>query len=56
LPAISWAKTVYQITAFIASKAVSDLRRFLMDNDKVASACNNIVYYIVNPGIKAKAR
>ncbi|OAX42077.1 hypothetical protein K503DRAFT_863326 [Rhizopogon vinicolor AM-OR11-026] len=45
-----------QISAFIASKAVPDLRRFLMDNDKVASACSNIVYYIVNPGIKAKAR
>ncbi|KAG1754714.1 Dopey, N-terminal-domain-containing protein [Suillus paluster] len=45
-----------QITAFIASTAVPDLRRFLMDNDKVASACSNIVYYIVSPGIKMKAR
>ncbi|KAJ8582095.1 hypothetical protein M405DRAFT_582865 [Rhizopogon salebrosus TDB-379] len=45
-----------QITAFIALKAVPDLRRFLMDNDKVANACSNIVYYIVNPSIKAKAR
>ncbi|KAG2076732.1 hypothetical protein BDR04DRAFT_1132425 [Suillus decipiens] len=45
-----------QITAFIASTAVPELRRFLMDNDKVASACSNIVYYIVSPGIKIKAR
>ncbi|KAG1868238.1 Dopey, N-terminal-domain-containing protein [Suillus subalutaceus] len=45
-----------QITAFIASTAVPELRRFLMDNDKVASACSNIVYYIVSPGIKMKAR
>jgi hypothetical protein len=49
-------KIVFQITAFIALKAVPDLRRFLMDNDKVANACSNIVYYIVNPSIKAKAR
>jgi hypothetical protein len=49
-------ETVYQITAFIASTAVPELRRFLMDNDKVASACSNIVYYIVSPGIKMKAR
>ncbi|KAG2350958.1 hypothetical protein BDR05DRAFT_955104 [Suillus weaverae] len=45
-----------QITAFIALTAVPELRRFLMDNDKVASACSNIVYYIVSPGIKMKAR
>jgi hypothetical protein len=45
-----------QITAFIASTAVPELRRFLIDNDKVAGACSNIVYYIVSPGIKMKAR
>lgn len=45
-----------QITTFIASTVVPELRRFLMDNDKVASACSNIVYYIVSPGIKTKAR
>ncbi|KAG2155714.1 Dopey, N-terminal-domain-containing protein [Suillus clintonianus] len=45
-----------QITTFIASTAVPDLRRFLMDNDKVANACSNIVYYIVSPNIKIKAR
>ncbi|KAG2138725.1 Dopey, N-terminal-domain-containing protein [Suillus bovinus] len=45
-----------QITVFIASTVVPELRRFLMDNDKVASACSNIVYYIVSPGIKMKAR
>jgi hypothetical protein len=49
-------EVVYQITAFIASTAVPELRRFLIDNDKVAGACSNIVYYIVSPGIKIKAR
>ncbi|KAG1886069.1 Dopey, N-terminal-domain-containing protein [Suillus subluteus] len=42
--------------AELPSQLVPELRRFLMDNDKVASACSNIVYYIVSPGIKMKAR
>ncbi|KAG2044595.1 Dopey, N-terminal-domain-containing protein [Suillus americanus] len=54
---LTWgAELPSQITTFVASTAVPELRRFLMDNDKVASACSNIVYYIVNPGIKMKAR
>lgn len=27
-----------------------------MDNDKVSSACANIVYYIVSPALKGKTR
>ncbi|KIK97672.1 hypothetical protein PAXRUDRAFT_824668 [Paxillus rubicundulus Ve08.2h10] len=45
-----------QVTNFIASIAVPNLRKFLMDNDRVASACSNIVYYVVNPGLKTKSR
>ncbi|KAH7930453.1 hypothetical protein BV22DRAFT_1000727 [Leucogyrophana mollusca] len=45
-----------QICLFIAEAALPNMRKFLMDNDKVASACSNIIYYIVNPTIKLKAR
>ncbi len=33
-----------------------NLRRVLMENDKIVSACNNIVYYIVNPALRGKTR
>ncbi|KAF9245665.1 Dopey, N-terminal-domain-containing protein [Melanogaster broomeanus] len=45
-----------QIASFIATIAVPGLRKFLMDNDRVASACGNVVYYVVNPGLKSKSR
>ncbi|KIJ66430.1 hypothetical protein HYDPIDRAFT_26778 [Hydnomerulius pinastri MD-312] len=45
-----------QVTNFIATTALPNLRRFLMDNDRATSACSNIVYYVVNPGVKSKSR
>ena len=45
-----------QIIDFVATTVVPNLRKFLMDNDKVASASSNIVYYIINPALKAKLR
>ncbi|KAJ7742186.1 Dopey, N-terminal-domain-containing protein [Mycena olivaceomarginata] len=45
-----------QVNLFIATTAMSSLRRFLMDNDKVVAACTNIVYYIVSPAMKGKSR
>ncbi|KAF7307364.1 Dopey-N domain-containing protein [Mycena indigotica] len=44
-----------QINQFIATTAMSGLRKFLMDNDKVVAACTNIVYYIVSPAMKGKS-
>jgi hypothetical protein len=41
---------------FIASTALPNLRRFLMETDKIAAACTNIVYYIINPSMKGKSR
>ena len=32
------------------------MRRFLMDNDKTLASCINMVYYIVTPTLKGKAR
>ncbi|KAG2022683.1 hypothetical protein CC2G_000411 [Coprinopsis cinerea AmutBmut pab1-1] len=45
-----------QITSWIASSCVPNLRRFLLENDKVIAVCNNVVYYIVNPAMRGKSR
>ncbi|KAJ6520217.1 Dopey, N-terminal-domain-containing protein [Mycena sanguinolenta] len=45
-----------QVNLFIATTAMQNLRRFLMDNDKVVAACTNIVYYIVSPAMKGKSK
>lgn len=50
------SELIAQINNFMASSVVPNLRKFLVDNDKIAAACNNIVYYIVNPAMKGKSR
>ncbi|EJD54553.1 hypothetical protein AURDEDRAFT_156337 [Auricularia subglabra TFB-10046 SS5] len=45
-----------QINAFLAANVLPLLRRILLDADKIASLCTNIVYYIVNPAMKSKGR
>ncbi|KAJ4470942.1 Dopey, N-terminal-domain-containing protein [Lentinula aciculospora] len=45
-----------QINEFIATVALPSMRRILMDNDKVSSACANIVYYVVSPALKGKTK
>ncbi|KAF8665364.1 hypothetical protein AX16_000383 [Volvariella volvacea WC 439] len=47
---------ITQINQFLATTGIPNLRRFFTDNDKVASACSNIVYYIIGPAMKGKAR
>ncbi|PFH49049.1 hypothetical protein AMATHDRAFT_5245 [Amanita thiersii Skay4041] len=47
---------VSQITQYLATSALPHVRKFLVDNDKVSTACSNIVYYVVNPGLKGKTR
>ncbi|KAK0500731.1 Dopey, N-terminal-domain-containing protein [Armillaria luteobubalina] len=49
-------EVLIQINDFIAKTILPNLRRFLVDNDKVAGACSNIVYYIVNPAMKGKTK
>jgi hypothetical protein len=44
------------VTQYIAQQVVPNMRRFLMDNDKVLTSCINMVYYIVTPSLKGKAR
>ncbi|KAI0050603.1 hypothetical protein FA95DRAFT_1536117 [Auriscalpium vulgare] len=43
-----------QIVQYVANTALPRLRKFLMDNDKMLTACTNIMYYIVTPVIKGK--
>ncbi|KAG5652198.1 hypothetical protein H0H81_005933 [Sphagnurus paluster] len=50
------SELVTQINEFLASSILPNLRRFLVDNDKVISVCNNVVYYIVNPAMRGKTR
>jgi hypothetical protein len=45
-----------QVTQYIAQQVVPNMRKFLMDNDKVLASCINMVYYIVTPSLKGKAR
>jgi len=45
-----------QITQFIASASLPNLRKFLLDPDKVASICVNIIYYIVTPALRGRTR
>lgn len=47
---------LFQITDFLATRAVPDLRRFLIDTDKAAAVCGNMVYYIVAPSLKTRSR
>ncbi|KAE9402080.1 hypothetical protein BT96DRAFT_1088416 [Gymnopus androsaceus JB14] len=49
-------KVVMQINEFIATVALPDVRWILTDNDKVSSACANIVYYITGPSLKGKSK
>ncbi|CDO73123.1 hypothetical protein BN946_scf185007.g177 [Trametes cinnabarina] len=45
-----------QVNSYIVSDAIPGLRKFLMDSDKILAACNQIVYNIVGPALKGKAR
>ncbi|GAA5921263.1 hypothetical protein JCM3775_002966 [Rhodotorula graminis] len=45
---------VREITGFLAHRVVPDLKRFLIDADKTAGVCSNMVYYIVAPAFKTR--
>ncbi|KAG6851405.1 hypothetical protein H0H93_005803 [Arthromyces matolae] len=50
------SELVVQITDYLASSVLPNLRKFLIDNDKILSACNNIIYYVVNPAMRGRTR
>ncbi|KAF9654142.1 hypothetical protein BDM02DRAFT_3152598 [Thelephora ganbajun] len=45
-----------QVTQYIAQQVIPNMRKFLMDSDKVLVSCVNVVYYIVTPSLKGKTR
>lgn len=45
-----------QATSFLALRVLPDMRRFLVENDKMVSTCSNMVYYLVNPAFKSRAK
>jgi hypothetical protein len=50
------AEVILQINIFLASSVIPNLRKFLVDTDKIVSASSNIVYYAVSPGMKEKIK
>ena len=46
----------YKINQYLAADILPNLRKFLGDNDKVLAVCNNIVYYVVSPALKARTK
>ncbi|KAF9566957.1 hypothetical protein CPC08DRAFT_758587 [Agrocybe pediades] len=55
-PKLGSLEVVGQINSFVATYALPNLRKLLIDNDKIIAACNNIIYYIVNPAMRGKTR
>ncbi|GAA6052531.1 hypothetical protein JCM3770_003812, partial [Rhodotorula araucariae] len=45
---------VREITEYLAQRIVPDLKRFLVDPDKTAGVCSNMVYYVVSPAFKTR--
>jgi hypothetical protein len=52
----SQSTLIPKINSFVATSALPNLRKILVENDKIISACNNIIYYIVNPAMRNKTR
>lgn len=47
---------LHQVNEYIAKNVLPDIRRLLVDNDKVLAACSSIAYNIINPSLKGKTR
>jgi hypothetical protein len=45
-----------QLVEFLAERVVPNFKRFLIDPDKSASLCSNIMYYIVTPALKSRTK
>ncbi|KAF8313993.1 hypothetical protein DL93DRAFT_1101270 [Clavulina sp. PMI_390] len=44
-----------QINRYLSSTCLPVTKRILVENDKVANVCTNIVYYIISPAMKARS-
>ncbi|GAA6000168.1 hypothetical protein JCM10207_007887 [Rhodosporidiobolus poonsookiae] len=47
---------VVEITDFLSGRVLADFRRFFIDADKTVAVCSNMVYYIVAPAFKTRAK
>ncbi|KAG8688167.1 hypothetical protein FRC08_011589 [Ceratobasidium sp. 394] len=45
-----------EVNLFFARRLIPNFRKFMVENDKVIAVCTNIVYYVVNPAIRAKSK
>ncbi|CAE6407081.1 unnamed protein product [Rhizoctonia solani] len=45
-----------EINLFFARRLIPNLRKFMVENDKVISICTNMVYYVINPAIRSKVK
>lgn len=55
-PGVDRVNQTLHIVQYIGDTALPRLRKFLVDNDRVLTACTNIMYYIVSPALKLKIR
>lgn len=54
VPDLAGPASVETIIDYLAHHGLAALRRFALDQDKVAATCSNAVYYIVAPPLRAK--
>lgn len=45
---------IQQINQYLANQVIPRLRLLVGDNDKINSLLNNLVYYVIGPGLKSK--
>ncbi|EPB86638.1 hypothetical protein HMPREF1544_06614 [Mucor circinelloides 1006PhL] len=47
---------INQVNQYLAHQVIPRLRQLIGDNDKINSLLNNMVYYVVGPSLKSKAK
>jgi hypothetical protein len=45
---------ITQVNQYLAQEVIPRLRQLLVDNDKINSLLNNLVYYVIGPALKSK--
>ena len=50
------ADIVDQVNSYLASTVIPNIRKFLVESDKVASTCTSIITTVVTPALKSRAK
>ncbi|KAI0081169.1 hypothetical protein K474DRAFT_1768894 [Panus rudis PR-1116 ss-1] len=45
-----------RLNVYIATDVVPNLRKFLVDNDKILVVCNSIIYNLIGPAMKSRSK